>query len=95
MLYHKVPFDDEDKITLPQIFLFVHSFVFVIFIVSAPICVLFFLAPKTLKVDIYEMYFTSQLLRMPYYVRKVKKKNLVKDHVDFQPDLEMADFFWF
>lgn len=95
MIYHKVPFDDEDMITLPQIFLFVHSFVFVIFIVSAPICVLKFLAPKTLKVGIYDMYFTVQLLRMPYYVRKVRKKNIINDHADFDPELEMWDFFWF
>jgi hypothetical protein len=87
MIYHRVAFDDGDITTLPQIFLFVHSFIFIIFIVSAPICILRFLAPRTLKGGIYEVYFTRQLMRMPYYVRKVRKKYLADDNVDFEIDL--------
>jgi hypothetical protein len=34
-------------------------------------------------------------MRMPYYVRKVRKKYLADDNVDFEIDLPIWDYFWF
>lgn len=85
MLYHRFDFNEDIS---AQIFLFVHSFFFIFFVCSAPFCILWFLEPKELA-DRYSMFYTKALLKMPSYLRKIRKKDIIDDCIDIETEVDL------
>lgn len=86
MLYHRVDFSED---TNRQIFLLAHSFFFMFFLCSAPLCFLRFVRPTENK-DLISVFYTKVFRTIPYYMRKVRKKDIVDDCIDIETEVD----FW-